>query len=119
MVYICESLCPAALAFNVTLFSWEFFTTLYFEWDVIRGRRPYLWSIWVCGLHWGLSLPNPQPSYLQQVYSIARISTLMAVILNMVEFDTTSRINCQVSPVFHVWPVTLSDQLCFQALGYF
>ena len=27
--------------------SWEFFTTLDYEWDVIRGRRPYRWTIWV------------------------------------------------------------------------
>jgi hypothetical protein len=28
--------------------SWEFFTTLDYEWSVIRGRRPYWWTIWVC-----------------------------------------------------------------------
>jgi hypothetical protein len=28
--------------------SWEFFTTLDYEWDVIRGRRPYRWTIAVC-----------------------------------------------------------------------
>ena len=27
---------------------WEFVTTLYYEWRVIRGRRPYRWTIWVC-----------------------------------------------------------------------
>jgi hypothetical protein len=27
--------------------SWEFFTTLDYEWGVIRGRRPYRWTIWV------------------------------------------------------------------------
>jgi hypothetical protein len=33
---------------KATLSSWEFVTTLDFEWSVIRGRRPYLWTIWVC-----------------------------------------------------------------------
>jgi hypothetical protein len=27
--------------------SWEFFTTLEYEWNVIRGRLPYLRTIWV------------------------------------------------------------------------
>jgi hypothetical protein len=31
-------------------FSWEFITTLDYEWSVIRGRRPYRWSIWVRNL---------------------------------------------------------------------
>ena len=30
-------------------FSWEFVTTLYFEWSIIRGHR-YRWTIWVCNL---------------------------------------------------------------------
>ena len=29
--------------------SWEFLTTLHYEWSIIRGHRPYGWSIWVCG----------------------------------------------------------------------
>jgi hypothetical protein len=28
--------------------SWEFFTTLDYEWSVFRGHRPYRWTIWVC-----------------------------------------------------------------------
>ena len=27
--------------------SWEFVTTLDYEWSAIRGRRPYRWTIWV------------------------------------------------------------------------
>ena len=27
--------------------SWEFFTTLDYEWSAIRGHRPYRWTIWV------------------------------------------------------------------------
>ena len=26
---------------------WEFFTTLDYEWKVIRGHSPYRWTIWV------------------------------------------------------------------------
>jgi hypothetical protein len=28
--------------------SWEFITTLDYEWSVIQGRRRYRWTIWVC-----------------------------------------------------------------------
>ncbi|KAI0294354.1 hypothetical protein BC826DRAFT_341154 [Russula brevipes] len=58
------------------IFLWEFFTTLDYEWDVIRGRRPYGWTIWV--------------------YSLTRIAGLMSVILNFVGLDVTTPINCQV-----------------------
>ena len=27
--------------------SWEFVTSLHYEWDVIRGRQTYRWTIWV------------------------------------------------------------------------
>jgi hypothetical protein len=29
------------------IYSWEFLTTLDLEWNVIRGRRPHRWTIWV------------------------------------------------------------------------
>ncbi|KAI0281966.1 hypothetical protein BGY98DRAFT_1094577 [Russula aff. rugulosa BPL654] len=64
------------------IYIWEFLTTLDYEWDVFQGRRPYRWTIWI--------------------YSLARISALMAVILNMVGFDTTTPINCQVWVTFEV-----------------
>ena len=41
----------AAPTCHITLFftlSWEIVTTLDYEWNVIRGRRPYRWTIWVC-----------------------------------------------------------------------
>lgn len=37
---------PLSCSSSPTL-SWEFVTTLDYEWDVIRGRRPYRWTIWV------------------------------------------------------------------------
>ena len=35
--------------------SWEFVSTLDYEWGVIRGRLPYRWSIWVRN-DWRLTL---------------------------------------------------------------
>ena len=37
----------ACYAIQLYLRSWEFFTTLDYEWRVIRGRLPYRWTIWV------------------------------------------------------------------------
>ena len=28
-------------------YSWEFFTTLDYEWSIMQGHRPYRWTIWV------------------------------------------------------------------------
>ncbi|KAF8491210.1 hypothetical protein F5888DRAFT_1075666 [Russula emetica] len=59
---------------------WEYLTTLDFELDVIRGRRPYRWTIWI--------------------YSLARVGTLIAVILSFIALDTTTPINCQALVTF-------------------
>ena len=46
--------CPISTRFAQALFSlpftssWEFVTTLDYEWSVFRGRRQFLWTIWVC-----------------------------------------------------------------------
>ncbi|KAI0255671.1 hypothetical protein BJV78DRAFT_692975 [Lactifluus subvellereus] len=64
------------------LFLWEFVTTLDYELSVVRGRRPYRWTIWI--------------------YSLTRIATLVAVILNMVGFDVTRSINCQLWVIFEL-----------------
>jgi hypothetical protein len=55
LVYLCESTCPHALDSRLSLItqaryftsSWELVTSLDYEWDVIRGRRPYRRTIWV------------------------------------------------------------------------
>jgi len=62
------------------LFLWEFFTTLDYEWNIIRGRRPFRWTIWI--------------------YSLTRIATLVAVILNIVGVDISRPINCQLWVIF-------------------
>jgi hypothetical protein len=38
---------PAPYVTQSSLSRWEFFTTLDYEWRVIRGRLPYRWTIWV------------------------------------------------------------------------
>jgi len=70
------------------IFLWEFFTTLDYEFDIIRGHRPYRWSIWI--------------------YSITRAATLMAIILNLIDLNTMTPINCQI------W---LTFELIFAYLG--
>jgi len=63
------------------LYMWEFVTTLNYEWSIIRGRRPYRWTIWI--------------------YSLTRVATLVAAILNLVGLDAISPINCQLWAVFN------------------
>jgi len=57
------------------IYTWEIFTTLDYEWSVIRGRRPYRWTIWI--------------------YSATRLSTLVAVVLHLVSRDVAKPTNCQ------------------------
>jgi hypothetical protein len=48
VVSTCESSqFPACYATQFSLSSWEFFTTLDYEWRVIRGDLPHRWTIWV------------------------------------------------------------------------
>ena len=42
--------------------SWEYFTTLEYEWSVLRGHRPYRWTIWVRRYMRSPSFPLPQDS---------------------------------------------------------
>jgi len=57
------------------IYIWEFFTNLDYEWSIIRGHRPYRWTIWI--------------------YSAARLATLIAVIIDLVVMSLTARTNCQ------------------------
>jgi hypothetical protein len=79
--------------------------TLDYELNVIRGRRPHGWSIWVRDLdtffRLGLNCPIGR-------YTLSRVTTLLAVVLNFVEFNTKTQINCQVGGPFHVC-VFMSD----------
>jgi hypothetical protein len=51
-MWVCASI-QALSWHHITLYpifagSWEFVTTLDYEWRVFRGRQRYLWTIWVC-----------------------------------------------------------------------
>jgi len=65
------------------IFLWEFFTTLDYEWSVIRGRRPYRWTIWI--------------------YSLTRVAGLMSVILNLVGMSVSTPFNCQLWIAFQLF----------------
>lgn len=62
------------------IYIWEFFTSLWFEWQIITGRRSYRWSIWL--------------------YSGCRLSALFAIITLFVGFNVTTPINCRAWLVF-------------------
>jgi len=64
------------------IFIWEFFITLDYELSIIRGHRPYRWTIWI--------------------YSLTRVCALIAVVLNMVAFDSSTPINCQLWVIFEL-----------------
>ncbi len=49
-----------------------------------------------------------------------RVATLLAVIVNMIGFDATSLINCQVNPRrMSLFLIPRADRLRSQGLGYF
>ncbi|KAH9985083.1 hypothetical protein BJV77DRAFT_139391 [Russula vinacea] len=58
------------------LYLWEFFTTLDYEWRVIRGYLPYRWTIWI--------------------YSTTRVAALVGVVLCLVSMDVATPVHCQV-----------------------
>jgi len=64
------------------LYIWEFFTTLDYEWSVIRRNRPYRWTIWV--------------------YSLTRLTTLLTLIENLIVLNISKPINCQVWVTFEL-----------------
>jgi hypothetical protein len=56
---------------------WEFLTTLDFEWEILTGKRPWKWSF--------------------VVYLTARVLAFMATICELVGFNLTFMLNCNVS----------------------
>ncbi|KAH9958775.1 hypothetical protein BC827DRAFT_1218445 [Russula dissimulans] len=61
------------------LYIWEFLTTLDYEWSVIRGRRPYRWTIWI--------------------YSLTRAGTFVVTILLFISLDFMTPTVCQFVPM--------------------
>jgi len=77
-VIVQDSLVAIKLWHTVSgLYIWEFFATLDYEWSVIRGRRPYRWTIWI--------------------YSLARVAALGSIILGFILVNNTRPINCQAA----------------------
>ncbi|KAH9964977.1 hypothetical protein BC827DRAFT_903995 [Russula dissimulans] len=58
------------------LYTWEFFINLGYEWSIIKGRRPYRWTIWI--------------------YSTVRLTTLMGVIIEFATSIIAIPTNCKV-----------------------
>ena len=82
--------------------------TLDYEWSVIRGRRPYRWTIWVCD-HSPFFLPFQCEILVGnnlicfQIYSLTRVATLATVALNLFSIDVTTRINCQACVILFLY----------------
>ncbi|KAH9031889.1 hypothetical protein EDB85DRAFT_1300571 [Lactarius pseudohatsudake] len=88
MAFSCarQPLSPS-LAENRNPFSWDFFTTLDFEWDYITGRRKFRWTL--------------------LLYSLSRLGALGTTICNLVGYNVTHQINCQVRCVSERCPPSL------------
>jgi hypothetical protein len=102
---VCDPLCRLPALTSTP--RWEYLTTLEFELDVIRRRRPYRWTIWVGNARRCSRLPSSAlrtwvEFYVPQIYSFTRLSTLITVILNLVTFNATTPINCQVGVTYYV-----------------
>ncbi|KAH9061925.1 hypothetical protein EDB87DRAFT_1830722 [Lactarius vividus] len=57
------------------IYIWEYFTTLWFEWEVLTKKRPWRWTM--------------------LIYFATRITALAGVCTELVGFNLTTRFNCQ------------------------
>jgi hypothetical protein len=75
--------------------SWEIVTTVGFELDVLRGKRPYRWTIWVSFLHKTESHYHLNG---HQLYLGTRYAGLLGFVFLfiIVDRDGGGWINCQV-----------------------
>ena len=62
-----------------------------FELDVLRGKRPYKWTIWVSHLYYGIS---SQPES-KQLYLGTRYAALLGFILYIIDTDG-GKVPCEV-----------------------
>ena len=88
----------------VLISSWEFVTTLDYEWSVIRGHRPYRWPIWVSSdaLFVSIALLGAGLIYsLWQIYSTTRISSVIGLIIVLYGLNVSTPYNCEVCK-FHI-----------------
>ncbi|KAH9962368.1 hypothetical protein BC827DRAFT_1154908 [Russula dissimulans] len=74
------------------LYIWELFTHLGYEWSVIKGHRPYRWTIWV--------------------YSAVHLATLIAVIIELVTWTIATRINyLRIYDIFLVFAIDYAPHI--------
>ena len=90
---------------KILAYSWEFVTTLEYDWDVIRGRLQYRWTFWVRNnilvALVSCSRAHLSPGLIfsfntRQIYSLARVAALSGIILDFILLNNTKPINCQV-----------------------
>jgi hypothetical protein len=80
----------------VYIFSWEIVFTLGFELDIIRGKRPYRWTIWVSRLP---LLIDPLERMTRQLYLGTRYFGLATFIVFFIDTDG-GKVPCHVSSKF-------------------
>lgn len=76
--------------------SWEWVTSLGFEWEVYTGKRPWRWSVGVRPSSFFFSPSLRRADVAVQVYIACRLSTLTAIVIDFIGFNLTSRYNCEV-----------------------
>ena len=75
--------------------SWEFIIYLDYEYSIIRGTRKFTWTSLVSSFSAQLGIRGLY-TLGRQLYVGCRWCTLAAVIIQLVGFDVTGGINCQV-----------------------
>ena len=96
-VSICSStqLCNTHSLRLIHTFSWEIAFTLGFELDIIRGKRPYRWTIWVSRLPQLDRSPGPE-RMTRQLYLGTRYFGLATFIVFFLDTDG-GKVPCHVS----------------------
>ena len=92
---------------------WEYIITIQFEWQIVTGQRKYRWTVLVrFADRFGLwSPPDTRSRTGAKLYSGCRLSTLLAIVLIFVEFDSTTPMDCKVS-VPSTQPTPCSTRTC-------
>jgi hypothetical protein len=80
---------------NAHLTSWEFVLNFDYECSIITGKRKFKWAVPV---RTTLSLYDTATLHTVglQIYLACRWSTLLAVIIHLINLDTSNGINCKV-----------------------
>ena len=81
---------------GVYIFSWETVFTMGFELDVLRGKRPYRWTIWVSHPS---QLINAHHLNGRQLYLGTRYVGLASFVVFFIDTDS-GKVPCHVSRIF-------------------